>query len=144
TADLDRDGRGFFITFTIDEGEKYRFGTIDVETPLASADIPELRGVILSKPGRTYNVQRVEKTAEALTVTASQEGYAFAQVRPRFDRDVENHRINITYVIEEGPHVYIERINIVGNFRTHDDVIRREFSLAEGDAYNRLLVEAAR
>lgn len=144
TADLDRDGRGFFITFTIDEGEKYKFGDIDVETPLASADVPALRGVILSKPGRTYNVQRVEKTAEALTITASQQGYAFAQVKPRFDRDVENHRINIVYVIEEGPHVYIERINIVGNFRTHDDVIRREFSVAEGDAYNRLLVEAAR
>ncbi len=144
TADLDRDGRGFFITFTVEEGEKYQFGEIDVESPLPSVDIPSLRRVILSKPGRTYNVQRVEKTAEALTITASQEGYAFAQVKPRFDRDAENHRINIVYVIEEGPRVYVERINIVGNFRTHDDVIRREFSVAEGDAYNRLLVEAAR
>ena len=65
-------------------------------------------------------------------------------MRPRYDRDEINRRINITYMIEEGPRVYIERINIVGNFRTHDDVIRREFSLAEGDAFNRLLVEAAR
>jgi outer membrane protein insertion porin family len=144
TADLDRDGRGFFITFTIDEGAKYRFGDVDVESPLPSLDTAPLRRVIVSRPGRVYNVQRVEKTAEALTITASQEGYAFAQVKPRFDRDEVSHRINITYVIEEGPHVYIERINIVGNFRTHDDVIRREFSLAEGDAFNRLLVEAAR
>jgi outer membrane protein insertion porin family len=98
----------------------------------------------VSRPGRVYNIQRIEKTAEALTITSSQQGYAFAQVRPRFDRDEVNRRINITYLIEEGPRVYIERINIVGNFRTHDDVIRREFSLAEGDAFNRLLVEAAR
>ncbi len=144
TADLDRDGRGFFITFTIDEGERYRFGDIDVESPLPSLNIAPLRRVIVSRPGRVYNVQRIEKTAEALTITASQEGYAFAQVKPRFDRDEVAHRINITYVIEEGPRVYIERINIVGNYRTQDQVIRREFSLAEGDAFNRLLVEAAR
>ena len=144
TADLDRDGRGFFITFTIDEGEKYRFGDIEIESPLPSLDTVPLRRVILSRSGRVYNVKRIEKTAEALTITASREGYSFAQVKPRFDRDPETHRINITYVIEEGPRVYIERINIVGNFRTQDDVIRREFSLAEGDAFNRLLVEAAR
>ena len=144
TADLDRDGRGFFITFTVDEGPKYRFGDIDIETSLPSLDPRALRGSIATKTGRVYNVQRVEKTAEALTIGASQQGYAFAQVKPRFDRDEINRRINITYMIEEGPRVYIERINIVGNFRTHDDVIRREFSLAEGDAFNRLLVEAAR
>src|SRR6187551_734067 len=144
TADLDRDGRGFFITFTVDEGPKYRFGDIDIETMLPSLDPRALRGSIATKTGRVYNSQRVEKTAEALTIGASQQGYAFAQVRPRYDRDEINRRINITYMIEEGPRVYIERINIVGNFRTHDDVIRREFSLAEGDAFNRLLVEAAR
>jgi outer membrane protein insertion porin family len=144
TADLDRDGRGFFITFTIEEGEKYRFGVVDVETALPSADPAALRSVIMSRPGRTYNVQRVEKTAEALTITASKQGYAFAQVKPRFDRDPLSRTISITYVIEEGPRIYIERINVVGNFRTEDSVIRREFSLAEGDAYNRLLVEAAR
>ena len=144
TADLDRDGRGFFITFTVDEGPKYRFGDIDIETTLPSLDPRALRGSLATKPGRVYNGQRVEKTAEALTIGASQQGYAFAQVRPRYDRDEINRRINITYMIEEGPRVYIERINIVGNFRTQDDVIRREFVLAEGDAFNRLLVEAAR
>jgi len=144
TADLDRDGRGFFITFTLEEGPRYRFGDVDVETSLPSLDPRTLRGSILTRTGRVYNAQRVENTAEALTITASQQGYAFAQVRPRFDRDEVNRRINITYLVDEGPHIYIERINIAGNFRTHDDVIRREFSLAEGDAYNRLLVEAAR
>jgi outer membrane protein insertion porin family len=144
TADLDRDGRGFFITFTIDEGERYRFGNIDVESSLPSINIDALRGDILSRPGRVYNAEKIEKSAEALTIAASQQGYAFAQVKPRFDRDEAGHVMNITYVIDEGPHVYIERINIVGNFRTHDEVIRREFRLSEGDAFNRLLVEAAR
>ncbi|MGA8690440.1 MAG: outer membrane protein assembly factor BamA [Methyloceanibacter sp.] len=144
TADLDRDDQGFFITFTIDEGPKYRFGDVDVESALPSVNLPALRKVIMSRPGRVYDAQRIEKTAEALTVTASQEGYAFAQVKPRFDRDEVSRRINVTYVIEEGPRVYIERINIVGNFRTQDQVIRREFNVAEGDAFNRLLVEAAK
>jgi outer membrane protein insertion porin family len=144
TANLDRDGRSFFITFTIDEGERYRFGNIDVESALPSLNIDALRGGFLSKPGRVYNAEKIEKTAEALTIKASQQGYAFARVTPRFDRDPAAHTINITYVIDEGPRIYIERINIVGNYRTHDDVIRRQFRLAEGDAFNRLLVEAAR
>jgi outer membrane protein insertion porin family len=144
TADLDRDGRGFFITFTIEEGERYRFANIDVESGLPSINVDALRGDLLSRPGRVYNVEKVEKTAEALTIAASQQGYAFAQVKPRIDRDEISHTISITYVIDEGPRIYIERINILGNFRTHDDVIRREFRLAEGDAFNRLLVEAAR
>jgi outer membrane protein insertion porin family len=144
TADLDRDGRGFFITFTISEGQRYRFGNIDVESALPSLNVDALRGAILTRTGRVYNVEKVEKTVEALTIEVSQQGYAFGQVKPRFERDEANHIMGIVYVIEEGPRIYIERINIVGNFRTEDKVIRREFRLAEGDAYNRLLVEAAR
>jgi len=144
TADLDRDGRGFFITFTIEEGERYRFGTIDIESALPSLNVSELHGAILTRSGRRYNSEKVEKTVEALTVKVSEQGYAFGQVQPRFERDQATHTMNIVYVIDEGPRVYIERINIVGNFRTEDDVIRRQFRLAEGDAYNRLLVEAAR
>jgi outer membrane protein insertion porin family len=144
TADLDRDGRGFFITFTISEGARYRFGNIDVESSLPSLNIDALRGAILTRTGRVYNAEKVEKTVEALTIEVSQQGYAFGQVRPRFERDEANHVMGIVYVIDEGPRIYIERINIVGNFRTEDRVIRREFRLAEGDAFNRLLVEAAR
>jgi len=143
-ADLDSDGEGFFITFTVEEGERYRFGYIDIESALPSLDVSALRGVILTRPGKRYNAEKVEKTVEALTIKVSEQGYAFGQVRPRFDRDPSTHTMNITYVVDEGPRVYIERINIVGNFRTEDRVIRRQFRLAEGDAYNRLLVEAAR
>ncbi|MGH6831707.1 MAG: outer membrane protein assembly factor BamA [Methyloceanibacter sp.] len=144
TADLDRDGRGFFITFTLEEGERYRFGAIEIESALPSLRIEDLRRYILARSGRVFNSEKVEKTVEALTLGVSLQGYAFGQVRPRFDRDEVTHTMNIVFVIDEGPRIYIERINIVGNFRTEDNVIRRQFRLAEGDAFNRLLVETAR
>jgi outer membrane protein insertion porin family len=144
TADLDPGGRGFFITFTIDEGPRYRFGAIDVESALPSLDIDDLRRVIMTRPGRVYNAEKVEKSVEAVTIRAAQQGYAFALVKPRFERDEATRTMSVIYTVEDGPHVYIERINIVGNYRTQDKVIRREFRLAEGDAYNRLLIEAAR
>jgi outer membrane protein insertion porin family len=144
TADLDRDGRGFFITFTIEEGPRYRFGLLEIESALPSLRIDELRRYLLTKSGKVFNSEKVEKTIEALTLAVSQQGYAFGQVKTRLERDEATNTINIIYVIDEGPRVYIERINIVGNFRTQDDVIRRQFRLAEGDAFNRLLVEAAR
>ncbi|MEM9589967.1 MAG: outer membrane protein assembly factor BamA [Pseudomonadota bacterium] len=141
---FNRDTSGFVITFEIYEGPRYDFGYVDVESSLPSLDVGALGGALLTKPGKRYNVEKVEKTVEALTVKVSEQGYAFGQVRPRFDRDPTTQTINITYVIDEGPRVYIERINIVGNYRTEDQVIRRQFRLAEGDAYNRLLIEAAR
>jgi outer membrane protein insertion porin family len=144
TADLDRDGRGFFITFTIEEGERYRFGAIEIESALPSLRVEDLRRYILTRSGRVFNSEKVEKTVEALTLGVSLQGYAFGQVKPRFDRDESSHTMNIVFVIDEGPRIYIERINIVGNFRTEDNVIRRQFRLAEGDAFNRLLVETAR
>jgi outer membrane protein insertion porin family len=144
TADLDRDGRGFFITFTVEEGQRYRFGAIEIESALPSLNVEGLRGYILTRTGRVFNSEKVEKTIEALTVGVSEQGYAFGQVKTRLDRDQSTATINLVYVIDEGPRVYIERINIVGNFRTEDGVIRRQFRLAEGDAFNRLLVEAAR
>lgn len=141
---LNRNEGGFVITFEIYEGPRYQFGYVDIESALPSLDVNALGGALLTKPGRRYNVEKVEKTVEALTVKVSEQGYAFGQVRPRFDRDPTTQTINITYVIDEGPRIYIERINIVGNYRTEDQVIRRQFRLAEGDAYNRLLIEAAR
>ena len=144
TADLDRDGRGFFITFTLEEGQRYRFGTINIESALPSLRVDELGRYILTKSGKVFNAEKVEKTVEALTLGVSEQGYAFGQVRPRYERDPTTNTMNIVYVIDEGPRIYIDRIDIVGNFRTQDDVIRRQFRLAEGDAFNRLLVETAR
>jgi outer membrane protein insertion porin family len=141
---FNRDKSGFVITFQIYEGPRYRFGFIDIESALPSLDVGALSGALLTKPGKRYDIEKIQKTIEALTVKVSEQGYAFGQVQPRFDRDPTTQTINVTYVVDEGPRVYIERINIVGNYRTEDPVIRRQFRLAEGDAYNRLLIEAAR
>lgn len=144
TADLDPGGRGFFITFTIDEGQRYRFGTVNVESALPSLNTGLLGPYILVKSGKWFNSEKIEKTTEALTLGVSLQGYAFGQVKTRLDRDQSTGTVNLVFVIDEGPRVYIERINIVGNIRTEDHVIRRQFRLAEGDAFNRLLVELAR
>jgi outer membrane protein insertion porin family len=144
TADLDPGGRGFFITFTIDEGERYRFGTVNIESALPSLNTGMLGPYILVRSGKWFNSQKVENTTEALTLGVSLQGYAFGQVKTRMDKDESTRTVNLVFVIDEGPRVYIERINIVGNIRTEDHVIRRQFRLAEGDAFNRLLVELAR
>jgi outer membrane protein insertion porin family len=143
-ADLDRAGKGFFITFTVEEGELYRFGGIDIESTLPSVDPAAFRGELLTSSGSYYNAEQIDKTTEKLTVAVAEQGYAFGQVRPRIERDPVNRTISIVYVIEQGPRIYIERINVVGNARTRDYVIRRELRLAEGDAYNRLMVDQAR
>jgi outer membrane protein insertion porin family len=143
-ADLDRDGRGFFITFTIEEGQQYRFGDINVRTSLAELDPTQLRRTVSTKPGKIYDASKIEKSVEKLTLEVAEQGYAFGRVRPLIERDPIGRTISIIYTIEQGPRIYIERIEIVGNTRTQDNVIRREFRLAEGDAYNRILVDAAK
>ncbi|MCP4935447.1 MAG: outer membrane protein assembly factor BamA [bacterium] len=143
-ADLAPDGQNFFITFTIDEGELYRFGNIDLETTLASLNPELLRDEITTFPGEIYNASKIDKTTEAITLKTAEEGFAFARVRPVVHRDPLARTIDINFVVEQGPRVYIERIDITGNTRTKDYVIRREFRLVEGDAYNRLLVKRAK
>lgn len=143
-ADLDPAGKGFYITFTVEEGELYRFGGIDIETTLASVNPDSLRGELLTKPGQVYNAEHIDKTVEKVTIRVAEQGYAFGQVRPRVERDPVGRIISVIYTVEQGPRIYIERINVAGNVRTLDYIVRREFRLAEGDAYNRLLVEQAR
>ncbi len=103
-----------------------------------------MRSKITTYPGEIYNAGKIDKTTEAITLKAAEEGFAFAQVRPVIHRDPLARTIDINYVVEQGPRVYIERIDITGNIRTKDYVIRREFRLAEGDAYNRLMVKRAK
>jgi outer membrane protein insertion porin family len=115
-----------------------------VESALAGVDANALRGQVLTTSGATYDQSRMDKTVEKLTLSVSEQGFAFARVRPRAARDPSARLINVTYVADEGPRVYIERINIIGNERTRDYVIRREFRLAEGDAFNALMVDRAK
>ncbi len=143
-AELDRDGSGFYLTYSIEEGELYYFGDVVIESALPELNAQALYSEILTYKGAIYDGSRIDKTVEALTLAVAQQGYAFARVRPRAVPDVYSRTIAIKYVIDEGPRIYIERINIVGNERTKDHVIRREFRLAEGDAYNPLLVDRAK
>ena len=143
-AEMAPDGSEFFITFTVEEGELYTFGEIDVQTELERLDAEELRALIDIEDGDDYDASRIDDAVDALTFAAGTEGYAFSDVRPRVRRDRENRKINITFRVDEGPRVYVERININGNIRTLDRVIRREMRLAEGDAFNRVLLTRSR
>ena len=143
SAELDPGGAGYVITIVLDEGAQYKFGKVDVVSNIRDVPASSLRNALRVSDGQIYNAELVEKTVENLTIEVSKSGYAFAQVRPRGDRDFENKRINVTFVVEEGPRVYVERIEIRGNTRTRDWVIRREFDIGEGDAYNRVLVDRA-
>lgn len=135
-AELTEDREAFFITFTVDEGERYNFGTFDVISKIPEVDAEPLKELIELETGDYYDADAVEDVVLTLTDAVGDRGYAFAQVRPIVDRDAENRVINITFEIGEGPKVYVERIDIRGNIRTLDKVIRREFQLVEGDAFN--------
>jgi outer membrane protein insertion porin family len=135
-AELDEDRSGFIVTFTVEEGPRYRFGTVDLTTTLRDLDVEALRGDLEAESGDWYDATAVEDDVDTLTDVVGNLGYAFVDVRPRTRRDRENLTIDITYDIQEGPKVFVERIDIQGNTRTLDEVIRREFRLVEGDAFN--------
>jgi outer membrane protein insertion porin family len=143
-AELARDGSGFNITYVVDEGELFTFGKVDIESSLANVDPKSLYGELLTTPGATFDQSAMDRTIERITLAVSEQGFAFARVRPRAAREPGTRAINVTYVIDQGPRIYIERINVNGNLRTHDYVVRREFRLAEGDAYNPLMVDKAK
>ncbi len=143
-AELDRDGSGFIITFSLDEGELYRFGEVRIDSRLPNLNTQALQSDTLTKPGAYFNASDLEKTVERLTLVVAERGFPFVRVRPDTDRQPAQRQIHVTYHVEEGPRVYIERINIQGNMRTKDHVIRREFRLAEGDAFNPAMVDRAK
>jgi outer membrane protein insertion porin family len=143
TARYDEKEKGFIITFVIDEGPQYRVGTVNVQSNVRSISSEALRSRLRVGSGDVYNAEAVEKSIEDMTIEAAKLGYAFAAVRPLGDRDFAKRTVNLTFIVEEGPRVYIERINVRGNTRTRDYVIRREFDIAEGDAYNRALIDRA-
>lgn len=143
TGVYDPDKKGFIVTFTIEEGARYKFGKVEIISNVSQVDAAGLYGRVRASAGAVYNAEAVEKSVENLSIEVARRGYPFAVVRPRGDRDATTGTINVSFVIEEGPRVYVERINVRGNTRTRDYVIRREFDLAEGDAYNRALVDRA-
>ncbi len=135
-AELSPDKNAFFITFTVEEGERYTFGPINVKTTLKDLDPASLRDDISTVEGDWYDAGEVEKTINTISDKVGDLGYAFVEVKPEVEKDREKRTIALTYGIQEGPRVYVERIEINGNVRTLDEVIRREFRVVEGDAFN--------
>lgn len=143
-ADLTPDREDFYITYTIDEGEQYTFGEVNVETALDKLNSEALERVVPFRDGDLFQGDRIEDTIDTLTYAAGVAGYAFVDVTPRLEADPETRKVNVTFALDEGPRVYIERINIVGNTSTLDRVIRRELRVTEGDAFNRVLLDRSR
>lgn len=142
-TEYDPNVRGFIVTFKIEEGQQYRVAAVDFQSTIPSFNPDSLRPLSRVNVGSIYNAELLEKSVEEMSVEASRRGFAFAAVKPRGERNFEAHTVSITYVVDEGPRIYIERINVRGNTRTRDYVIRREFDLSEGDAYNRALIDRA-
>ena len=135
-AELTPDRKDFFLTFTVEEGERYRFGKVDIEVRLRDLKKEDISDAIKFEEGDWYDFELINKTIIAITNKVGEEGYAFVDVRPRINRNRENQTISIVFEANEGPRVFVERIDIVGNVRTQDKVVRREFRLVEGDAFN--------
>jgi len=143
-AELSPDRSGFFLTFTVIEGEEYTFGDIDIVSNAEGVDVEELRALIVPQPGDDYDVEDVEDTTAALTLRLGELGYAFTRINPIPEKDDANRTVGITFEVNEGERVFVERIDIEGNSRTLDRVVRREFELVEGDAFNALQVRRSR
>ncbi|MGD9813962.1 MAG: outer membrane protein assembly factor BamA [Hyphomonadaceae bacterium] len=143
-AELTPDQRDFFITFTVDEGVRYEFGTINVQTELNRLPPELLMAAIAIRQGEVFRGELIEDAIDSMTYIAGTVGYANVDITPVVERDRENRVVNITFEVNEGPRVFIERIDIVGNTRTVDTVIRREMRVNEGDAFNRVLLDRSR
>jgi outer membrane protein insertion porin family len=143
-AELTPDRRDFIVTYVIEEGERYRFGEVELESQIRDVREEGFKTLLPMREGDWYNARQIEETIDGLTESVGLLGYAFADVRPMFDRDRENRRMNVRFVINEAPRVYVENVTIAGNTRTRDEVIRREFRIAEGDAFNSIKVKRSR
>jgi outer membrane protein insertion porin family len=143
-AELAPEKNGFTLTYTLDEGGRYKFGKLTVETDVKRLNAETLRRLLPIKEGQLYQDDQVEKATDAVTFAAGAAGFAFVDVRPRYTPNPKTHTIDVNFQVIEGPRVYVERIDIIGNTRTIDPVIRREMLVAEGDAYNRVLVERSK
>jgi outer membrane protein insertion porin family len=142
-AEYDPTMHGFTLTFAIDEGPLYRFGDIGVASNVPGVDSEKLRRLLVARPGATFDGRALDKTIDVLAAELSKLGFPFAQATPRISRDASARRIDVAFTIDQGPRAYVERIEIHGNTRTKGYVIRREFDIAEGDAYNKTLIDRA-
>jgi outer membrane protein insertion porin family len=143
-AELAPDKNGFAMTYSLDEGPKYKFGKLTVETDLKKLNGDILVMLLPIQEGQIYEDKRIEDATDALTFAAGAAGFAFVDIRPRYMPNKANKTVDVVFEVKEGPRVYVERIDIIGNVSTLDHVIRRELRLTEGDAFNRVLVDRSK
>ncbi len=144
TAELAPDRSSFFVTFTISEGAQYTVGSISVESKLPNLDGKDLLRFVEQEKGQVYDGEAIERSVNAVQDAALARGYNFVLVRPRIARDTAKHTVDLVFDVSEGPRIFVERIDIQGNTRTKDKVIRREMQLAEGDAFNAAAIRRSR
>ena len=144
TAELLPDQKSFAINYVLDEGPKYKFGKLRVETDLKRMNGEVLQAILPIRSGEVFQAERIETAVDSLTFAAGAAGFAFVDIRPRYSNNPVDKTVDVTFNVREGPRVYIERIDIIGNTQTQDAVIRREMRLSEGDAYNRVLVDRSK
>ena len=143
-AELEPDRNGFAVTYTVDEGVKYKFGKVKVDTALKKLNSDILKQILPIHEGQLYQDKKIEDSTDALTFAAGAAGFAFVDVHPRYEANAKKHTVDVTFEVREGPRVYIDRIDIIGNTTTLDYVIRRQLGISEGDAYNRALVDRSK
>jgi outer membrane protein insertion porin family len=134
----------YTLTFTVEEGPRYSFGNVAVESTVDGINGADLQGLVETKSGDVYKANEVQKTMEAISKKVAEAGYPFARVTPRGDRNFQTNTIGISYLVDQGERAYVERIDIRGNTRTRDYVIRREFDISEGDAFNQTMITRAK
>lgn len=142
-AEFDPAAKGFAVTFAVDEGPLYRFGKVEIVCNVPGLDSGKLLQIVLTRAGAAFDGNALDKTTEVLAVEMAKLGFPFASATPRITRDEAARTIDVSFVIDQGARAYLERIEIHGNSRTRDYVIRREFDISEGDPYNKTLVDRA-
>jgi outer membrane protein insertion porin family len=143
-ATLDAATNKYTINFNVEEGAHYTFGDVNVESSVEGISGDDLKGLVETKPGTPYDSREIQKTMEAISKRVSSQGYPFARVTPRGDRNLQNNTVGVSYMVDQGERAYVERIDIRGNTRTRDYVIRREFDFSEGDAFNQEMITRAK
>ncbi len=144
TAELAPDGSGFFVTFTIEEGPRYEVGKVEVNSSIRGVDVSQLQSRLSISAGDWYDGDAVERAVEAMTDSPALAQVPFAEVRPRVTRNRDAQTVDLVFEIAEGTRTFVERIEISGNTRTADRVIRREMRMAEGDPLSTAQVRRSR
>lgn len=140
-AELDPDEQEFYITYTLNEGKRYKFGNVTVTVNLRGLEAPGLKKHITVEEGNWFDSREIERIGDRMTMAIGEKGFAFVEIEPKIKRNNETLTVDVDFIIKEGRRVYINRIDIIGNDRTDDDVVRREMRLAEGDPYNSVKVK---